>query len=89
GFAFVALFSIWFSVSLSLFLGWLVYTLLIALIAGILFKRAERKQQELPLFRKDTPVTADRPRRDDPSESDRVAADARASNALGRGSTGA
>lgn len=89
GFGFVAIASIWLPLSSALVVGWAVYTLLAALFAFLLLKRAQRTQQQLPLFRKDKEVTANLPRRDDPSESRDVARDPRASNTLGRGSTGA
>jgi hypothetical protein len=59
GFLFVALFSIWLSLSASLFLGWLLYTILFAITAIVLFKRAEKKKQSLPLFsdKEPEPVT--------------------------------
>ncbi len=89
GFLFTALFSIWLSLSASLFLGWLLYTILFAIAALVLFKRAEKKKEELPLFRDDRPLTADRPHHDVPSESDRVARDREATNAPGLDGTGA
>jgi hypothetical protein len=59
GFLFVALFSIWLTLSASLFLGWLLYTILFVVAAAVLFKRAEKKKKKLPLFSGDepTPVT--------------------------------
>jgi hypothetical protein len=55
GFLFVALFSIWLTLSASLFLGWLLYTILFLIATLVLFKRAQRKQETLPLFSKDDP----------------------------------
>lgn len=56
GFLFVALFSIWLTLSASLFLGWLLYTILFVIAAVVLFKRAEKKKKTLPLFSNDEPA---------------------------------
>jgi hypothetical protein len=61
GFLFVALASIWLTLSLSLFVGWLVYTILFLIATAVLFKRAQRKQETLPLFSKDEPAPVTEP----------------------------
>jgi hypothetical protein len=55
GFMFVALCSIWLTLSLSLFLGWFVYTVLFAIATLVLLRRAKKKQKTLPLFSKEQP----------------------------------
>lgn len=55
GFLFVAVASIWLTLSLSLLVGWFVYTVIFLIAALVLLKRAERKKKTLSLFSKDEP----------------------------------
>jgi uncharacterized membrane protein len=61
GFAFVALLSIWLSLSLALFLGWLLYTIVFAIATLIAYKRADKKAKRLAAADADDARATDTP----------------------------
>jgi len=61
GFAFVAFFSIWLSLSLALFIGWLVYCVIFAIATLIAYKRADKKAKRLAAADPDDARASDTP----------------------------